>query len=340
MQIKTGRLEMLNDYQIFADSVQQKLNCATHWQKIYAGYATALLANRERVKQASSTFLVPKPLQRYITIGEAKKLGGALDFDLRYLGQSVGRVRGEGQSPKLIVSEQTAKKSEIFGYTLGAVEKEDWQTGNKAVQFRAFYKVLLEHTDTFPRHQECMVESALFSELGKPTGDTKQLKFIQPISYGGVRLHMKTALNASDSANNICEVAGPGAGGDIDLFCRRRCGNRNRLTVIEVKDENISQETFHLAIKQAIAYAVFIRELARSESGRDWMELWGLGNQPWEKGFTINAVAAMPIGETSDFGFARHTLTLGQDKIELHYLAFLGADKPRDGQDMRFKTSL
>ncbi len=76
MPTKTSGLEMLNDYQIFADLVQQKLNGMTHWQKIYAGYAAALLANREHVKQARGTFRVPKPLHRYITIGEAKKLGG------------------------------------------------------------------------------------------------------------------------------------------------------------------------------------------------------------------------------------------------------------------------
>ncbi len=152
---------------------------------------------------------------------------------------------------------------------------------------------------------------------------------------------MKTALKAGGASHDICEAAVSGAGGEIDIFCRRKAGNRSRLTVIEVKDENLSSETFHLAIKQAIAYAVFIRELARSESGRDWMELWGMGNQPWEKeGFTINAAVAMPKGETTDFSFTGHTLALGQDRIELHYLAFLGIDKPRDGQVIQFETSL
>ena len=122
-------------------------------------------------------------------------------------------------------------------------------------------------------------------------------------------------------------------------------GNRSRLTVIEVKDENNTDETFIYAIKQAIAYAVFIRELARSESGRDWMKLWGMENQPWEKGFTINAVAAMPKrGEEDDFSFAGTKLKLegggATDYIELHYIAFRGSDKPRDGQDFDFDTSL
>ena len=28
------------------------------------------------------------------------------------------------------------------------------------------------------------------------------------------------------------------------------------------------------------------------------------------------------------------------DRIELHYIAFLGEARPRDGQDVRFETSL
>lgn len=347
-------LDMLQEYQSFADSVQAKLHAATHWERIYAGYAAALLANRERIRRARGTFRVPKPLHRYLAIGEVKKTGKTVEFDLRYLGQSVGQVQVvDGQSPKLTVSKTTATNSKRFGYgldetsKLGEISQDDWKTGKKAAQFRAFYQGLLERTDTRPRQPEHMVESALFSELEKPTGDTKQLELIQPIFYENVRLHMKTALAASEACRGICEVADPGFGGDIDVFCRRKGGYRSRLTVIEVKDENKSGETFHLAIRQAIAYAVFIQELARSESGRDWMELWGLGKQPWEKGFTINAVAAMPKGNTEQFPFAGMKLKLGGGKpenptdwIELHYMAFLGEDQPRDGQDVRFETSL
>ena len=273
-------VDMIQEYQSFADSVQTKLREVTHWERIYADYAATLLANQNRIRLASRTFRVPKPLHRYLAIGQAKKSSGAVEFDLRYLGQSVGQVRvADGQPPKLTVSEATSKNSERFDYKLGQISKDDWKTGEKAAQFRAFYKGLLKRTDIRPRQPEHMVESALFSELEKLTSDTKQLKLIQPISYEGIRLHMKTALAASGSHSGVCEVAKPGGGGDIDVFCRRKCNNHSRLTVIEVKDKNEPGETFHLAIKQAIAYAVFIRELVRSESGQDWMELWGLGNQ-------------------------------------------------------------
>ena len=54
----------------------------------------------------------------------------------------------------------------------------------------------------------------------------------------------------------------------------------------------------------------------------------------------------MPKGTTTEFPFAGMVLELEdeqhkmKDYIELHYLAFLGEEQPRDGQDVLFKTSL
>lgn len=78
------------------------------------------------------------------------------------------------------------------------------------------------------------------------------------------------------------------------------------------------------------------------------MELWGLGNQPWqEEGFTINVVAAMPKGSWTPPSFTGKELILKgpgevkEDKIELHYIAFSDDEKPHDGQDVvHFDTSL
>lgn len=335
--------DMIDNYQVFALGVQEKLAAKPQWQERYASYASTLLAdaNRDKVKKATKAFRIPEPLFPYITIGKVMESGKAVNFDLRYLGQSVGTIKVEDRKVTLHVSEKKSQTScRDFGYDVGTISGEDWSTGKKAFQFREFYRGLLECTDKFPSQHEHMVESALFSELEKTIGAQKQLKQIKPIFYEDVRIHMKTALMASKASHDICEVS-DSSGGDIDVFCRRRIGNRSRLTVIEVKDQNESRETFHLAIKQAIAYAVFIRELARSEAGESWMKLWGLGNQPWKKeGFIINAVAAMPKENTTDFSFAGKMLELGKDKIELHYIAFSGVGKPRDGQDVHFETSL
>lgn len=340
------------DYQKLAEDAQKLLLDNTDWRETYAGYARDLLKNKDKMAEKRKTFRVYRPLCCYTTIG-AIKGSGAFDFDLRYLGQSVGSIKVKNGVPQLTVSES---KAGYFKYVVddkGAereIKDENWRAGKHVKSFRAHYKNL---TGEVPRQQEHMVESALFSELEKKLADTKKLTGIQPITWiSGARLHMETALRASDSSGpKLVDPTVSDRGGEVDVFCRMRYkGNRSRLTVIEVKDENKPNETFSVAIKQAIAYAVFIRELARSESGRDWMELWGMGNQPWEKGFTINAVAAMPKKikgrerEENDFSFALTKLKLegggATDYIELHYMAFLGNDKPRDGQDVDFETSL
>ncbi len=46
---------------------------------------------------------------------------------------------------------------------------------------------------------------------------------------------------------------------------------------MELKDENTAKEPLKDALKQAIAYTVFIRELLRSEAGLAWWRLFGFG---------------------------------------------------------------
>lgn len=343
--------EILREYQDFAKCAQKLLQENTQWKERYAGYAEKLLKNKEIMAMKRKTLGSENqldPLHCYTSIGAIKgEKEAGFDFDLRFLGQSVGNIAVKDGKPMLHVPEEKSDASKAyFGYDVGKIDGEIWNDGDKAKSFKDYYADIAQHKDKMPRQQEHMVESALFTELGKKQGDGKALKHIQPITcVSDVRLHMKTALCASKAAKSMISLSDQV--GEIDVFCRRRVGNRSRLTVIEVKDENKGGETFHLAIKQASAYAVFIRELARSKSGADWMELWGMGNQPWkEEGFTGNAVAAMPKGKTTEFPFAGMELELEneqsgiKDKIELHYIAFLGEDKPRDGQDVRFETSL
>lgn len=344
--------EVFQEYQDFSEYTQELLRKDTQWKLLYAGYAKKMLQNKEqmimkRKMLGSQNHLAP--LHCYTTIGAIK--GDAdFDFDLRFLGQSVGTITVIEGKPILQVSEKKAETSRReFGYDVGPIDGEVWNVGEKAKAFKAYYDDAIEQPDRRPRQPEHMVESALFTELEKKHGDAKALKYIQPITcIDDVRLHMKTALYASSvSKSALAMPTVSSTGGEIDAFCRRKVGNRSRLTVIEIKDENDSREPFHQVIRQAIAYAVFVRELVRSESGRDWMELWGLGNQPWEGGFTINAAVAMPKGNTEQFPFAGIKLELKGKKpedptdwIELHYIAFLGKDKPRDGQNVRFETSL
>ena len=67
-----------------------------------------------------------------------------------------------------------------------------------------------------------------------------------------------------------------------------------------LKDENTKSEPPHKAVCQAIAYATFLRELIRSESGQKWWNFFGFGgNIPKE--LSLKAIIIMPCRNKKGF---------------------------------------
>lgn len=331
---------MSMNYQAFAEYVQKELHNNSSWRDRYNRYAELLLQNEARIKEQRQRFRRSSVLYPYLSIGRVGKEN--ILFNLRFLGQSVGDIRVDSDDVYLEISEDQAKNSQAYfgctdeSFTTAGVYR--WAKTTSATIRNDFIK-RLKDSKCFPRQREHMVESALFSELEKSDGRTKALRWIQPISYAGTRIHMKTAVTASKAKDDIITVP-EGGGGEIDLFCRRKAGKYSYLTIIEIKDENKKSESPEKAVKQAIAYAVFIRELIRSNSGNKWMKIWGVDHQHWQEGVTLNAVIAMPKKSGDDLSFAGKEIKVGDDKIKLHYIAFLGDKKPRDGEHIDFETSL
>ena len=330
-------------YQDFANTVQQELNTDLTWQAQYAGYANDLLDNETRLKEARKHFHQKKPLPVYLSIGSAQSK--TPQFNLRFLGQSIGDLQVKGDDVFLkITKNQAENNKQYFSNKEDATEEIFVKAGNypwngkHAAEIRDAFANRLSDPAYLPRQHEHMVESALYSEFEKASGETKALCGIQPIMYADCRFHMKTALKASLAKNDIVEESE--SGGDIDLFCRRKIGNQSYLTVIEIKDENKATETPEKAIKQAIAYAVFIRELLRCDCGEKWKKIWGVENQHWENSVTLNAVIAMPQKDADDLSFVGQEIRLGNDIIRLHYISFVGERKLRDGEAFEIKTSL
>lgn len=333
---------------------------ADPWQQRYAGYMRAIQKNLPRARAARKTF--PRdvlPFHCYTGIGRLIK--NPCDFDLRFLGQSVGTLKGTRGNALLVVDSAKEKANrKHFDCALGAF-RTDWATGAEADKFRDHFENLAQEDSAHkPESVEHRVESTLFTELGKTVGATKEITGIQPVTVEGLqgtRFHMKTALSASEllEAGTAPRLASGRGGGEIDIFCRWRRGNQSRLTVIELKKN--SDIPFTSVIRQAIAYAVFIRELARAPSGAEWMQVWRPENKPWQgESFTINAVAAMPLPEDEpDLSFTGMRLPVEgggpTDFIELHWLGLTGADPEnwragREGhagkepEPVRFVTSL
>ena len=317
--IRTDRKEknVMEKYQVWAEAVQKELQSNTDWVEVYKNYAEDMLENKSKIEECKKRFNVPKPLECYVTLGNIAK--GKTIYDLRYLGQSVGEIHIENDKPILVVSEKKAEASEkYFGYEIGGISGELWATGAKAKAFRNFYKKVVDK-EKFPRQKEHMVEAKMFQELSKSTGIDKQLKYIQPIKFAGCFTHMKTAVAASKSKDGHLSVTN--AGGEIDIFCRRKINPReSRLTVIEVKDKVERNESFEEAMFQAISYAVFVRELLKSSAGSMWMQIWGMNSKKTD-GITINAVVAIPISNEVVPDFHGQKILLENDIIELHYMA-------------------
>jgi len=97
---------------------------------------------------------------------------------------------------------------------------------------------------------------------------------------------------------------------------------------MELKDENIKSEPPKAAIKQAIAYAAFIRELLRSDAGLAWWKLFGFsGRVP--KQLKLYATCVMPSNENNDKTFGGVELNIERDSITLHYLYYFIDEKGR-----------
>lgn len=171
------------------------------------------------------------------------------------------------------------------------------------------------------------------TEFAKSSSADKQILGIQPVVFECFRISMKTPISASEK--KLLKYSKQ-SGGSIDILARSGQGKGTYLTVIEVKDENNKKEPPLTALKQAIRYAVFIRELLRSEIGNDWYKLFGFNENVPQK-LKIRVACAMP-DNYSDTSFAKTILPIENDLLECHYIYFK-YDKDNN-QLTDFQTSL
>lgn len=335
--------ELLNSYAELIEIIDGKLEEDKSWLPYYKGYGQQLArsANEEKYKKAKRTIRKNNPFELYVTMGAIDEKTKPI-FHLRYLGQSIGKLEYKNDQVYLSVADKQEQNEKYFAYKGPAFEDEKW-TSPKAREFRSYFTNAKDFEGTkkdgLPYSPEHMVENALFSELGKRSSTNKSLLRIRPISYGGNLMHLKTAVKGSDTKNDIYEISDKGQGGEIDCLCRRTIGGgKSRLVVIEVKDQNQSGETFDIAIKQVLTYAVFLRKLLRSEAGKDWKKVLGMKNQ-YKSNIEIEAVAAMPAGEINP-SFQGHRFVFANgDFIDIHYMKFTSEINPDKCRDIDLETS-
>lgn len=311
---------------------QDLLSKNSEWKNRYKGYAENLLGNWDFIELNRKGFKEFPPLYFYISTTNAKNAKTKLILDVRYRGQSVATLKVNQDDIIISTKEQNSNNLRDFNCDI-KLNNISWKE-KQVREFRKFFKYRdnsRNDKDSNKKNEEHNVENLLISEFSKRTRNNKQITGIQPVKISGNRFGMPTPISASN--HNKLKYSQQHGGG-IDIFARTRKGSATYLTVIEVKDENNSKEPPIDALKQAIQYAVFIRELLRSDCGKNWYKIFGF-KSTIPKTLTIRAICAMP-DDDSDKSFAKQTFQIGDDKIECHYIYF-----KYDGKQLfDFQTSL
>ena len=292
------------------------------WKARYAGYVDEIEANRANILSVRKTFREWDPLKLYINVSNSKKAKNKVQFELRYLGQTVADLI----SKKALVLNTAKYKANNLKYFHCDIHLTgaDWR-GKEAKEFRRFFKDRNNHIDFTglnPSNEEHRLESLLLSEFSRKNSEKKALTNIQPVKIVNIRFPMPTPLSASN--HKVVKYSGI-RGGGIDILTRTgKGGKATNLCIMELKDENVKNEPPKDAIKQAIAYATFIHELLRTqadETGQKWWKLFGFGGKVPDK-LILFASCVMPANSNMDKSFSGMELAIGNDIIRLHYLYF------------------
>lgn len=286
----------------------------------FTGYINGIKKNSNYFMSARKSFHRWKPFTFYLTTTNAKKVTNRLNLSVRYLGQEVAILSCgfNGEAPQLDTSDFNEKNKRDFNCDI-IVQNENWKTSKAAKDFRRYFSSYPKRNTVKKENEEHRIESLLLSEFSKKTSEGKKLKWIQPTMIDDYfRYPMPTGISASKHDDLHYNSQG---GSNIDLLVRTGKGRSTKLCIIELKDKNTKKEPPAVAIEQALAYTVFIHELLRSDIGEKWWKLFGFtGEIPSE--LILYAACAMPSNDNNDYSFAGKELSIGNDKIKLHYLYF------------------
>lgn len=337
------RRKMKNEYSNIIEEVLSilKQDCGV-WQKRYYEHCKKIIDKKDNIIEFLENSHEWEPFTKNVTISSIENLF----IDLRYRGQTVGKLTNENNSIIFSTKEKNETNYRDFGCKV-IVDKELWNGGENSRKFRKYFKdELPDRKNKSKGNEEHRIESLLIDYLdGKKKKDDghKLISGLVPIKiFNKVRFALNTPISASKDIKG-CKTGG----GGIDIFARYH----SNLTIIEVKDENIRKEPPQKAMKQAISYAVFIRELLRAEQKSErkntWWKLFGYKRE-FPKSLHLNVAIAMPFadkvnnnGENVYFKDNNKPIRLkinddsGDDILELHYIYY----KEDDGKILEIETS-
>jgi hypothetical protein len=307
---------MKNEFMQVIEETRALLKKNGEWKERYAGYAEEIRNNFSTIKGVRSTFREWSPLKVYLNTTLVKIAEHSVCFELRYLGQTVAQLTGNSEeSLKLSTKGYDTTNHDHFGCDV-CLSAVNWRSDD-ARKFRMFFKDRKGLRNAAKRkNDEHRLESQLLTEFSRMKSKEKPLLRIQPVKIAGVRFPIPTYVKASNHKKVDIGY------GHIDILARTGTGGKaTHLCIMELKDENTKMEPPKEVMKQAIAYATFIRELLRSNSGRDWWRLFGFrGGIP--EPLDLYAAIVMPSNKNNDITFRNMELSIENDTIKLHYIYF------------------
>jgi len=319
MMESTGRFRMndfINECDNLVLEVKGLLKQNTEWILRYREYAEKIISNIETIKSLKhGRFREWSPLYLYMNVTQAKS---QMEFSLRYLGQEVARLNAVKDMITISTKNFVKNNERDFGCKI-KLDDVEWKS-KTASDFRRHFLNCTKRTDNSgKKNEEHRIESLILTEFSKNTGANKAFSYIQPVKIAGVaRFQMPTPLYASDINNlKYCGFRG----GGIDILARTGRGRTTKLCIMELKDENDKKEPPAKVIKQDLAYAVFIMELLRSESGQNWWKIFGFGGIV-PKSIELYVVCVMPSSKNNNTSFADKIIYSGKDNFHFQYMYF------------------
>ncbi len=310
--------ENLKNFLAVIKGTKELLSQNDEWRIRYGEYAARITQNLDFIKSSRESFRQWAPLTVYLNTTSALKAKRTVQFELRYYGQTVAKLTAfKSGKHKLSTKGYVETNLRDFGCEI-KLQGVDW-AGNEAKEFRKFFKERKcpRNTKNNRGNEEHRLESLWLSELQK--SKDKVLPYAKPVEIGKVRFPMPTPISASN--HRTVKYSGF-RGGGIDILARVGTGGPNTfLCIMELKDENVRNEPPRYALRQAVAYTTFIRELLRSESGSIWWRLFGFSGEIPSQ-LTLFAACMMPSGSYNDYSFKDMELDLEGDIIKLHYVYF------------------
>ncbi len=310
------------------------------WEPRYSRYADTISDNMVKIQAVQKTYSEWVPLKLYMNVPHARNIRKKVRFELRYMGQTVANLESKDTLRLTTTRRQQATNKKSFACSI-QLENADW-TGPESREFRDFFKDMDRKNPPSVKiagNEEQRLQSLLISEFSKTGKNDKALSNIQPVKMAKIRFPMPTPISITD--HRTIHYAGI-YGVAIDLLARTgKSSKTTTLCIMELKDENLASEPPIEALKQAIAYAAFLRELLRSsntdsgEIGRKWWNLFGFTSPIPEK-LTLCAACVMPANGNIDTSFTDMELAIGSDTIRLHYLYF----DEEDNRIKKIQTSL